>query len=424
MSATTLAVAFVLLMLSMLSGTANLSLRQLSRHRLTELLEARGKTPWIEQINRNLHLMILTTSAVRHTCHIAFTLAVAAAFHEPLSHNAVAYYAAVALTAAILILVFGVAIPNSWARHVGERFIATMYPLLRASHLVLSPAIWFLNLFDDLVRRLAGVPAADPATQAEVIEQEILDVVSEGEAHGAVDEQEKEMIESVIEFRDTQVGQIMTPRTQFVSIENTASLDEAKKLINKEGHSRVPVYEGTIDNIQGVLYAKDLLKIQDTGDVKVADIMRTVPFIPETKTLRSLLHQFLETKVHMAIILDEYGGTAGLVTFEDLIEELIGEITDEYEEPEPEPIVRLDTERVEVDAGVRINELNDELDIELPENDDYDTVGGFVFSTLGRIPRPGEQFEHANLHIEILDAEERRIKRLRLRVMQRETEPS
>ena len=424
MSAGTLAIAFVVLMLSMLFGTANLSLRHLSRHRLAELLEPRGKVEWIEHINRDLHFMILTTSAVRHIGHLVFTLAVAALLFGPIGERSTAYYFWVAALSAVLLLIFGVAVPNAWARHAGEKFVAVTYPLLRACQLVLSPAIRFLHLFDGLVRRLAGIPPVDSASQAEEMEQEILEAISEGEKRGAVDEQEKEMIESVIEFGDTQVGQIMTPRTQVVAIEITAGLDQAKQLINREGHSRVPVYEGTIDNIQGVLYAKDLLKIEDPDPFKVGDIMRTVPFIPETKNLGELLHHFQETKVHMAIILDEYGGTAGLVTLEDLLEELVGEITDEYEEPEPEPIVRLNKEQVEVDAGVRISELNDELDIELPEDDDYDTVGGFVFSTLGRIPQAGEQFDHHNLRIEILEAEERRIKRLRLRVTQREEEPS
>ena len=424
MSALPLAIALVSLVLALLFGTANLSLRQLSRHRLAELLEPRGKAHRVEEISRDLHFMILTTSTVRHVCHVVFTLAVAALLFGPLGHRPTAYYLLAAVLAALLLLIFGVAIPNAWARHAGEEFLAATHPLLRATRLLLSPAIRCLHLLDGLVRRLAGIPPVDSASQAEEMEQEILEAVSEGELHGAVDEQEKEMIESVIEFGDTQVGQIMTPRTQVIAIEISAELQEARQLINKEGHSRVPVYEGTIDNVQGVLYAKDLLKVDHPARVKLGEIMRPAPFIPETKTLRELLHQFRETKVHIAIILDEYGGTAGLVTFEDLLEELVGEITDEYEEPEPEPIVRLDHDQVEVDAGVRINELNDELDIQLPEDDDYDTVGGFVFSTLGRIPQPGEQFEHGNLRIEILEAEERRVKRLRLRVTRRQEEPS
>ena len=270
--------------------------------------------------------------------------------------------------------------------------------------------------------QLAGVPPTNSANEIEEMEQEVLDAVSEGEKRGAFDEQEKEMIESVMEFSDTQVGQVMTPRTQIIATRKDASLEQVRELINREGHSRVPVYDGTIDSIQGVLYAKDLLKIDDRTNFDLSANMREVPFIPETMSLRELLRQFQENKVHMAIILDEYGGTAGLVTFEDLLEELVGEITDEYEPPEPEPIVRLDDGQIEIDARLRINELNDELNLELPEDDDYDTIGGFIFSTLGRIPRTGEQFDHGNLHIEIVDAEERRINRVRIRVRRQEQE--
>ncbi|UCG32317.1 MAG: HlyC/CorC family transporter [Phycisphaerales bacterium] len=424
MSAPTLTLALAILALAILFGTANLSLRQLSRHRLAELLEPRGKAHWIENINKDLHFMILATSSVRHACHVVFIVAVAALLVEPIGGTSPTYYVVVAILSVILLLIFGVAVPNAWARHAGEQFVAATYPLLRACRVALSPAVSILHFFDGLVRRLAGIPPSNATSQLEEMEQEILDVVSEGERHGAVDEQEKEMIESVIAFADTQVGQVMTPRTQVRAVEIGAGLEDAKQLILKAGHSRIPVYESTIDNVQGILYAKDLLNVENPTDVKIADIMRPVSFIPETKNLRECLQQFQETKVHIAIILDEYGGTAGLITLEDLLEELVGDITDEYEEPEPEPIVRLDDGRADVDARLRISELNDELGVTLPENDDYDTVGGFVFSTLGRIPQPGEQFDHGNLRIEILDAEERRVKRLRIRVTQAQQEPS
>ena len=417
MSVVALGIGLALLILSMLFGTANLSLRDLSRHRLAEVLGARGKVEWSEQIIADTHFMVLTTSILRHLCHIVFTLCVAALMSGVFAEHSAAYYVSTIAVSAMLLLVFGIAIPNAWARHAGEKYIAATFPVLRACRTGLAPVVSFLHLFDGLVRRLAGVHPGD-ASDAETMEQEILEVVSEGERHGAVDEQEKEMIESVIEFGDLQVGQIMTPRTQVVAIQTGASLREARELINKEGHSRVPAYEGTIDSIQGVLYAKDLLKFDDLDDSTIADIMRPVTFIPETMSLRELLEKFQESTVHIAVILDEYGGTAGLVTMEDLLEELVGEITDEYEQPEPEPIVRLSAERVEVDARVRIHELNDELDLDLPEDDDYDTVGGFVFSTLGRIPKTGESFEHGNLRFEIIDAEERRINRLRITIRQ------
>ena len=414
--------AAVLLIGSMLFGTANLSLRTFSRHRLAEILEPRGKRHQLEQIDAELEAMILTTSSIRHVGHILFTLCIVALFSNATSGTTNLHYLWAALISIGLLLMFGVAIPNAWARYAGEKYLAAVNPLLRGCVTIFRPAVASLRLVDDVVRRLAGVPPTNSANEIEEMEQEVLDAVSEGEKRGAFDEQEKEMIESVMEFSDTQVGQVMTPRTQIIATRKDASLEQVRELINREGHSRVPVYDGTIDSIQGVLYAKDLLKIDDRASFDLTANMRTVPFIPETMSLRELLRQFQENKVHMAIILDEYGGTAGLVTFEDLLEELVGEITDEYEPPEPEPIVRLDDDQIEIDARLRINELNDELNLELPEDDDYDTIGGFIFSTLGRIPRTGEQFDHGNLHFEIVDAEERRINRLRVRVRRQEQE--
>ena len=224
------------------------------------------------------------------------------------------------------------------------------------------------------------------------------------------------MIESVIEFGDTDVGEIMTPRTDIVAIDKNASLADAKQLIADEGHSRIPVFEETIDNILGVLYAKDLLPFADNDDFEVARVMRSAPYIPDSKPVDELLQEFNDRKVHIAIVLDEYGGTAGLVTIEDILEELVGEIADEYEDAEPDPIQRIDDQTVEVDARVRVDVLNHELDLTLPEHDDYETIGGLVFSSLGRIPQVGETCSLDNVRISVLDAEERKINRLRLEI--------
>ncbi|MHC4720593.1 MAG: hemolysin family protein [Planctomycetota bacterium] len=179
----------------------------------------------------------------------------------------------------------------------------------------------------------------------------------------------------------------------------------------------MPVYEDNIDNIVGLIYAKDLLADigRGGGDFKLRDKMRGTYFVPETKPIRTLLHEFQNQKLHIAILLDEYGGTAGIVTLEDILEELVGEITDEYEKPVPGPIKRIDEETIEVDARTYIDDLNEEFELSLPEDEDYDTVGGFVFSHLGYVPKSGEAFDYENLNFTISSAEARRIKRLRIR---------
>ena len=179
---------------------------------------------------------------------------------------------------------------------------------------------------------------------------------------------------------------------------------------------RLPVYEETIDSVLGVLYAKDLLYNGTDDAFDVTSNMRGALFIPESKPVRELLREFQAEKVHMAVVLDEYGGTAGLVTIEDLLEELVGEIADEYETVTQEPMCRIDDRTVEVDARMRIDELNDELAIELPEDGDYETIGGFVFSTLGKIPGVGEECAFENIGIQVIEAEPRRVKRVRLSI--------
>jgi CBS domain containing-hemolysin-like protein len=279
---------------------------------------------------------------------------------------------------------------------------------------VLHPLIAFLLFFDEVIRRLAGVPQEDARTQADEMEREILNVVSEGEAQGAFDEEEKEMIESIIDLRDAQVAEIMTPRTEIEALPAGATLSEVKRLVMEKGHSRIPVYEDTIDRVLGILYAKDLLAIEESDAFDVTRVMRQALYIPESKRIRDLLHEFQEKKLHIAIVLDEYGGTAGLVTIEDILEELVGEIVDEYEPEEPEALRRIDDHTVEVDARMRIDEINDELDISLPEEEDYETIGGFMFSSLGRIPAVGETWQQDNVRIQVTAAEPRRIHRLRI----------
>ena len=417
---TIIATGIALIILLMFFTTAHLAMRTFWRVRLAQILEARGRSAWLDRMLAQRTALTLAMASVRTASMLGLFLVVAHQLRPEAEAEApwdARHCASVFVVSAVLVLVFGVAIPNAWARYAGKALLARVLPLLHVMQIVLSPLLWVLRGFDELVRRLSGAPRIDDSTEADLIEQEILEAVSEGQMQGALDDAEREMIEAVIELRDTHAGQIMTPRTEVIGVPADTSLKEVKELIAREGHSRLPVYQDTIDNVLGVLYAKDLLMVENGEGFEPRKLMRQVPFVPETKRLRELLQEFQEQKVQMAIVLDEYGGTAGLVSIEDILEELVGEIVDEYEPPEPEPIVAVDPDTVEVDARVHIDELNAELKIELPEDADYDTIGGFVFSTLGKIPRVGEELSHDNLRIRVLDAGERKINRLRVHVV-------
>ena len=399
-----------------LAASAHLALRLASRGRMAEQFERAGKTRQLDALLAARPQLVLATGMVRSAMSLALVLFVLALLDgEGVESFQVRYVTAFG-GALLLTVVFGVAIPTAWVKYSGEKLLVRMAPLLFAARAALYPFVWLLGATDPFVRRLIGVPDDRRETPAEDLEREILNVVSEGEKRGAVDEQEKEMIESVIELRDTEVHQVMTPRTDIVAIAQGTELHEVKRLIAEHGHSRMPVYQGTIDEVVGVLYAKDLLQLDSDTPFDIEAVMRPALFIPEAKPVRDLLREFQQQKIHIAVILDEYGGTAGLVTIEDILEELVGEIVDEYEPPEPQPLVRIDERTVEVDARMRIDDLNDELDIELPEDDGYETIGGFVFSSLGRIPKIGESLEHGRVSIDVIAAEPRKINRLKLQI--------
>lgn len=405
-------------LLSCFYTAVNYALLDFSRSRLAQLLEARNKTHHIEHLSEFRESLLLMTALLRAVLNLVVLLAIFAWLAPPAESS---HWSALLIAigvSALVVSIFGVAIPLSWSRHAAEPLLVFSMPLLRVHFAVLRYPMWVLHVFDPLVRRLLGVPKSNGngATEAE---QEILDAVSEGEKTGLVDEEQKEMIEAVVEFPTTTVEQIMTPRTAVEGISVDSDLEAVKSFVRTAGHSRIPVYEGDLDHIAGILYVKDLMPLLGaSGDepFDIRKVVREAVFVPESKTLRDLLGQFKASKVHLAMVLDEYGGTAGLVTIEDVIEEIVGEIHDEHEPPdEEEPTIEpVDKTTFDIDGRVRIDEANDELNLELPEDEDYDTVGGFVFATLGRIPETGETFDYENVHITVTDAEKTRVNKVRL----------
>ncbi len=312
-------------------------------------------------------------------------------------------------------------VPIGVANHAGERFVAIFSRPVRAAHAVFYPLLFAMRFLDEVIRRLAGTDLT-PAEDA--ISSELLSVVSEGQREGHIDETERDMLEAVVEFRSTLAESVMTPRTEVDALEYTDDLDAVQHFIDEHGHSRAPVYEENLDHIVGMLYAKDLLGwimangSDNSESFNLKSILRPPSFVPETKTVRELLAQLLADKVHIAIIIDEYGGTSGLVTMEDIVEEIFGEIQDEYEDPEDDPSgVEIDeaATSAEIDARTEIDDANDDLErlnIQIPESDDYDTVAGYINTTLGRIPEQGEQVTQHCMNITILEAEPTRVLRI------------
>ena len=245
-------------------------------------------------------------------------------------------------------------------------------------------------------------------------EEEIRSLVESETEEGMIEAEEREMIEGIFEFRETTVKEVMIPRIDMVSAEITTPPPELLELIKESRHSRIPIYEDRIDNIKGVVYVKDvLLHINTNKPWILADIMRTPYFVPENKTLGDLMAEFKHEKVHMAIVVGEYGGTSGLVTMEDIIEEIVGEIQDEYDEEEPLYEWNEEGKVLIADARLDIEDLNIMFNVELPQ-EGYETLGGFIYSHLGHVPEPGETLESNNLLIAIKNVEGQRITRVRI----------
>ncbi len=408
-------------LLSCYFSACNIALKSFSRTRLAEVLGESGRAHSVdhaEMFGRRIGDLMLMTGTLRTCLNLATLLAMLILFHKQFpGWQPVWQYVGAFLVAALMVSIFSVGIPVSWARYRRERLLAGSRAVLMALWAVTRPVTSFLHLFDPVVRRISGADIADNGND-EIAEQ-VRSVVEDHHNPQAVDDEQKEMLEAVFELPTTTAGEIMTPRTEIAGLEVTAGLDDVRHAILDKGYSRLPVYRDSLDHIAGVLYAKDLLRF--LGSDRQADpfdlkkVLREPLMVPESKPISDLLAEFKSRKIHLAIVLDEYGGTAGLVTIEDIIEELVGEIQDEYEPTEQTPSIKaVDDRTFDVDARVEIDDYADRLGVELAEDRDYDTVGGFVFATLGHIPKAGESFEHEGVRVTVTGAERNRVTRVRV----------
>ena len=394
---------------------AHSALRLFSRARLEDLLRRRKRLEDLARLYRHHEDLIQMARALHIVSLVALALLAMLWATDRFGSAVLGWTVGTALAALVGVAVGGV-VPMAWAKYAAENVLMVTLPACQACRVAFSPIQRVLRLLDRLVGRMAGAQVEGHA--ASHIEEEIRSVLSEGEREGVLEEDQKDMIESVLRFRKADASQIMTPRTDIVHIDVGASAEEARALVAQSHHSRIPVTRGNIDTVVGILYAKDLLDracgVGAEEHLQVKDVMRPPLFVPETKKLHELLREFQGDQVHMAIVLDEYGGTSGLVTIEDVVEEIVGEIIDEYEQAPPRAVRRLGERSYEVEARVRIGDLNGELGLALPEGADYETLGGFVLARLGYIPKAGEALAQDNLKITVVEADERRIARVRL----------
>ncbi|MCA0456689.1 MAG: hemolysin family protein [Chloroflexi bacterium] len=327
----------------------------------------------------------------------------------------------VLIPTALVTIILGDLVPEAIGSTRAESLARWFVLPMRLLIIALTPLVVAIMAVS---RWIAGVVGSSDKVNV-YTEEEIMTILDAGEKEGSIEEDEKEMIYSVLQFGDKTVREVMIPRIDVIAIEIDTSVDESLALLLDSGHSRIPVYEENIDNIKGLLYAKDLLRVMQ-GAVEsrkpLSLLLRQPFFVPDSKRADELLAELRTKKVHMAVVVDEYGGTAGIVTFEDLIEEIIGDVQDEYDTNEEQEYIELGPNTYRIDAGISLTDFNDLLDVELP-TESSDTLGGFLFAEFGRVPEVGESLEHETLTFRVESLVRRRIVNVHVvrRVVEAET---
>lgn len=437
----TVLVLVVCLGLGSALSTLHACLNELTRATLEELAEGAGRRrrAQVQRILDDQEGHARGLAMIRIACNLAATITAVFLVAALRGASAPDWRDGVIgmVVATIALWVFTVSLPESVAKHAAERVILAAAPLVRALSLVQRPLTPAVRAVDAVIARFSG---QQPDKQTEVAD-ELISIAEQGEREGVLDEGERRMIEAVVNFKNRTVEQIMTPRNEVEALELSSNLGAITAFVRKARHSRVPVYRtgGSLDDVVGFFYVKDLLRWLagegvrghggTGGGFDLKQILRPAIWVPKTKTVRALAEELVEKKVHIAVVADEYGQMTGVVSLEDIIEEVFGEIQDEYEKTEDEPPrieVKPEDRLADVDARAYVDDVNQAvrgLGIEIPESDDYDTLGGFVLSTLGHIPEVNETFNHGTMTVTVLESSPTRVLKVRLLAQRPELEP-
>lgn len=347
-------------------------------------------------------------------------------FHWPGTSGLAVFFGWSARVISLLLtgFVVWVAIPRSIARARGGAVMYHMRSTLAVTARLAAP-VWNLYVrIERLIHRTTGMEEPDQRP-AQRLSAEIMTLVDEGQRQGVIWAGGSRMIHGLLDLHETDVASIMTPRIDLVALNAGTSLHEASEQIMQSGYSRFPVIRETIDDVCGILYTRDLLKcMSDGADVQtqtVDSIVRSAVYVPESQRIDALIDEMQEKKIQLAVVVDEYSGVAGVVTMEDIMEEIVGEITDEFDAEEPQLIHQQDGV-IEADARAHIDDLNDEFQLGLPEGADYDTLNGFLLSQFGRIPDTGDSHQWRDIRLTVLDADERQLKRVRVERLEESVE--
>ena len=413
-------------LLVLLGGSAFFSssetaLFKLSKHRVQQLIEQEKKNASsVKKLKDNPNKMLITILIGNNLVNIAAS-SIATKLAIDLFGNVGVGIATGIMT--FLILLFGEITPKSYAVENSVKHSLTVAKPIIILSKILYPVIKILNFLSKIVYKISGANLAQ--TKPYITEDEIKSMVKIGEKEGVVEKDEKEMIQSIFKFSDTIVKEEMVPRVDMISLPIDSEIDKALKVAEESGYSRIPVYKNKMDNIKGILYTKDLLmalRQNDEKSIDLKDLIRSPIFVPETKKIDELLKVLQRERTHMAIVIDEFGGVEGLITLEDVLEEIVGEIFDEYDEG-VEPIEEIQDGEYLVDARMNVDDVNENLNINIPEKE-YETISGFILSQLGRTAEEGDKIEYGNLSIIIESVKDHKILKVQIKTKKPEDEKS
>lgn len=323
----------------------------------------------------------------------------------------------------VLVLIFGEISPKTLAKKHPETFAMFSAPLIYGISILLTPFTFLFKKWQDLLSRLFKKNEED---EAGITEEELISIIEEAEEEGDIDKEESSLIKSAIEFNDLEVGDIFTPRIDITAVSADATKEEITNVFNESGYSRIPVYENDLDNITGILYYKDFFTLVKGKKTSVSEIVKPVIYVTKNQKINDLLKELQNKQLHLAVVTDEFGSTAGIVTLEDILEEIVGEIWDEHDE-RVEELREVGEKEYIVSGKASLTKFFDTLDIAYEEDPDILTVNGWAMSILGRIPKVGDRFEAEGLLVEVLEMDARRIENLRIidsRKAEEDGEPS
>ncbi|WP_406675875.1 hemolysin family protein [Salarchaeum japonicum] len=406
-------VAIILLMaLSAFFSSSEIAMFSIARHRIDALREdgvPGAKT--VADLKEDPHRLLVTILVGNNLVNIAMSSLATALVGMYVTNSGVAVLVSTFGVTA-LVLLFGESGPKSYAVENTESWSLRVAPFLKLSERVLYPLVVTFDYLTRLVNRVTGGRAAIETSY--VSRDEIQEMIKTGEREGVIEEDEREMLQRIFRFNNTIAKEVMTPRLDVDAVPKDASVDEAIQTCVQSGHERLPIYEGSLDNVIGVVALRDLVRQHVYGEgetVALSDLIEPTLHVPESKNVDELLAEMQDERVGMVVVLDEFGTTEGLITTEDLIEEIVGEILEGEEE---KPVTFVDDDAVLVRGEVNIDEVNDALDIDLPEGEEFETIAGFIFNRAGRLVEEGETFEYDGVELRAETVENTRIMKARV----------